>query len=155
METTLIIKNLNMKSALIFGAALFLATGCKTKSPMKLASPAIEETYWKLVEVNGNPVSLPSDAKTIYLVLKKEGGRAQGFGGCNGFGGSYELLSGNRIRFSQVISTMMACDHLDIENQFLKVLQTADNYNLVENQLVLNRARMAPLARFEAVKSID
>jgi hypothetical protein len=33
----------------------------------------------------------------------------------------------------------------------MKALNTADNYNVDGQKLVLNRARMAPLARFEAV----
>ena len=38
---------------------------------------------------------------------------------------------------------------MSIETEIISVLQIADNYNLNENQLVLNRARTAPLARFE------
>jgi len=46
----------------------------------------------------------------------------------------------------------MACPDMTIEQGFLKAINSADNYNLVDGQkLVLNRARMAPLARFEAV----
>jgi hypothetical protein len=45
----------------------------------------------------------------------------------------------------------MACPELDIENELIKALETADNYNYANDKLVLNKARMAPLARFEAV----
>jgi len=39
---------------------------------------------------------------------------------------------------------------MEIESQFLKVLTMADNYNIVD-LVVLNKARMAPLARFKTV----
>jgi len=118
-------------------------------------NPTLEETYWKLVELNGQAVTAkPATGKDIYFILRKDGNKVQGFAGCNGFGGTYELKEGDRIRFSQMISTMMACDVLETENKLMKVFEMADNYNLVDNRLMLNKARMAPLARFEAVKSV-
>ncbi|MFN3640898.1 MAG: META domain-containing protein, partial [Flavobacterium sp.] len=57
-----------------------------------------------------------------------------------------------RIKFSKVASTMMACDDMDTEQEFAKVLETVDNYSLADGKLSLNKARMAPLARFEAIK---
>jgi heat shock protein HslJ len=65
-------------------------------------------------------------------------------------GGHYELKEGNRIRFYNVITTKMAClNSMDLENRFLQVINIADNYNLNGNTLTLNKARMAPLARFK------
>ena len=43
---------------------------------------------------------------------------------------------------------------MDVENAFHEALRTADNYSLDGDRLTLNRARMAPLARFEAVKKV-
>jgi heat shock protein HslJ len=40
---------------------------------------------------------------------------------------------------------------MELETQFLKVLEMADNYTIAGDNLVLNRARMAPLARFKSV----
>ena len=53
-----------------------------------------------------------------------------------------------RIKFNQGMSTMMACEDLDIENQFTKAVLAADNYSVNGNTLTLNKARMAPLAKF-------
>lgn len=75
--------------------------------------------------------------------------RAAGNSGCNSFTGSYELKDGSRIRFSQMASTKMACMDMTIEQEFLNILQSADSYWFDGATLVLNRARMAPLARFE------
>lgn len=111
----------------------------------------VMEKYWKLVELNGQPV--PTLEREPYLILKAEDGRVNGFGGCNGFTGSYELdETTSRIRFDQIASTMMACTSgMDVEKAFHELLRTVDNYSLNGEHLTLNRTRMAPLARFEAV----
>jgi heat shock protein HslJ len=45
----------------------------------------------------------------------------------------------------------MACDDMTIESEFMKAISEADNYFVDEQNLVLNKAKMAPLARFEVV----
>lgn len=115
-------------------------------------SYAIQEKYWKLTELYGKPVTMDSTfRKEPHIIFKNAENRFNGHGGCNGFSGTYELRSGNRISISNAISTQMACPNLEIETQFLKALQTADNFNVVGDELVLNKARMAPLARFKTV----
>jgi heat shock protein HslJ len=115
------------------------------------ARPApLTETTWRLVELSGEPVAAADGARSPYLLLQAEGGRFQGFGGCNSFSGSYALEEGGRIRFTDVAATMMACPDMETESQLFKALETADNYALTDRGLSLNRARMAPLARFEA-----
>lgn len=111
----------------------------------------ITEKYWKLVELNGRPV--PALEREPYIILRAEDARLHGFGGCNGFTGAYELDAANsRIRFRDIAATMMACaSGMEIESAFHEVLKKADNYSLDGDRLTLNRARMAPLARFEAV----
>lgn len=111
----------------------------------------VTEKYWKLVELNGRPV--PALEREPHLILKAEDGRVNGFGGCNAFTGSYMLDEAtSRIRFGHIASTMMACPSgMEVEKAFHQVLRSADNYSLNGDRLTLNRARMAPLAHFEAV----
>ncbi|HTN20363.1 MAG TPA: copper resistance protein NlpE N-terminal domain-containing protein [Pelobium sp.] len=114
-------------------------------------NPIIEK-YWKLVEINGRPVAPPAEGeREAHLILKSLDKRITGNGGCNGFGGTYELLPGNRIHFSQILHTMMACPNLDAENELFKVLEKADNYSYNADTLSLNKAKIAPLAKFVAV----
>lgn len=133
----------------------FLMTGCQILSrdnpePADTANSPVEK-YWKLVELYGQPV--PVLKKEPYLILKAEGNRVNGFGGCNGFNGSYQIdESLARISFGQLASTRMACPgSMDTEQALLKALGSADNYSMDDRYLTLNRARMAPLARFEVV----
>lgn len=112
---------------------------------------SITEKYWKLVELHGKPV--PALDREPHFILSAQDNRISGYAGCNGFGGSYTLdEKTSRIRFGQMASTMMACDKgMDVERGFHDVLRQADNYSLNGDSMTLNRGRMAPLARFEAV----
>jgi heat shock protein HslJ len=113
----------------------------------------ITNKHWKLVELNGNPVSFPESAEVAFILLNPDG-TVSGNLGCNSFFGSYTLQEGSRITFSQLVNTQKMCfdeSIMSIEAEMIRVLQNADNYNLNGKQLVLNRARMAPLARFECL----
>ena len=110
------------------------------------------ETYWKLTELMGKPVPPPAEnTRESRIILKKQDNRIQAFAGCNQIMGSYTLKEGNRIRFENVGSTLMACPDMKLENEFKKVLSTVDNYAIKGDTLSLNKARMAPLAKFHAV----
>jgi heat shock protein HslJ len=109
------------------------------------------EKYWKLTELFGEPVITPEGGKEAHMILKAEGNLVNGNSGCNTFNGSYTLKPGNRIRFSQMVSTMMMCLNMETEKKMSEVLEMTDNYVLNGDTLILNKARMAPLARFEAV----
>ena len=85
-------------------------TGDEAKTSETVMNTELLETYWKVVEINGQAVvNPPANQKEAHIILTKEGNRLQGSGGCNNLMGSYELMEGNRIKFSGVASTMMAC----------------------------------------------
>lgn len=110
------------------------------------------DTKWKLIELKGKPVEYKQSEKEIFLQLLSEEKKVYGFSGCNTFRGSYEIKDGSKIKFGPLASTLMACPNMKIETEFLKTLETVDNYNFDGKRLVLNRGRVAPLARFEAMK---
>jgi len=112
--------------------------------------PVITETYWKLIEIRGAPVPT-GNIREPHIILHQQTGRMNGSNGCNNIMGSFELQEPGRIRFGQLAATRMACPDMETEQLLSKVLEAADNFNLVSDTLVLNKARMAPLARFVAV----
>jgi heat shock protein HslJ len=116
------------------------------------ATASVTETYWKLTELMGQAIpALKEGQKEVHIILKKQDTRITGFAGCNRINGGYELKEGNRIKFTGLISTLMACADMKTEQELLKLLPQVDNYSLNGDKLTLNKARMAPLARFEAV----
>ncbi len=119
----------------------------------KLVTDAtLSNTYWKLTELNGQVVIVDTTrTREPHMIIQTQDSTIKGHGGCNGFGGHVEWKEPNRIKFSKLISTMMACEKMETESLFFKALETADNYYIVGDTLILNKARMAPLARFQAV----
>ncbi|NQX40805.1 Heat shock protein HslJ [Pedobacter steynii] len=115
-------------------------------------SNVITDRRWKLVELAGKPVADKVNGKEPFLLLQKSDSRYSASGGCNGIGGEFTLENNGRIKFAQGMSTMMACENMEVEQELSKALITADNYSLSGDNLSLNKARMAPLARFKAVK---
>ena len=112
---------------------------------------ALVEKYWKLIELNGNPLVVnDSNAKEAHIILKSEGNRFNGHAGCNRITGSYQTKKSGGITFSQTVATRMMCLNMDTETQFLKVLETADSYTVQKDTLVLSKGK-APLARFVVV----
>ncbi|MHB1168648.1 MAG: copper resistance protein NlpE N-terminal domain-containing protein [Longimicrobiales bacterium] len=113
--------------------------------------PAIEDRQWQLVELRGQPVQPGQEGQDVVLTLRAEDSTAFGNASCNNFTGGYAIKAGQQIRFARNMAvTMKACPDMSTEAAFLEVLEMADNYTLGEDGVLsLNRARMAPLARFE------
>lgn len=119
---------------------------------LKKADGRITDIYWKLIEINGQSIEAVKLMREPYLRLNTADNRAEANGGCNGMGGTYELNDDNwRLSFSQFMSTQMACENMDIEQQLADVIQRTDSYAVANDTLQLFRARMAPLAKFKAV----
>lgn len=112
----------------------------------------ITEKYWKLIEVNGQPVvALPNQRKEAHFILKVKDSMINAHGGCNAIVGFYQVTEGSRIRFFKVAASMADCNDMEVERNFIKTLETADNYSVKDDTLSLNKARMAPLAKFKLV----
>lgn len=116
------------------------------------SNASLTETYWKLIELNGQAIPAISDTlKELHLILRSEGHTVSGFGGCNGFSGTYEHnADAMRLKFSKMTSTLMACDRIELEQQFTGALEMVENYAIKGDTLSLHKAKMAALARFLA-----
>ncbi|TXD47207.1 META domain-containing protein [Polaribacter sp. IC073] len=113
----------------------------------------IVEKYWKLKTLEGKDIKMADNQeREIFFTLKTDENRVTGFAGCNAISGDYTLEDGNRIRFKNMATTLMACPDVDVnESDFLKIFELTDNYTINNDVLSLNAGRRAPLAVFEAV----
>lgn len=105
---------------------------------------------WVLIELNGRRIPQNDKTPTVSFMTYNHGGG--GFGGCNSFGFTYEWAPQGRIRMSEFISTLLFCEK-SIEDEYLSTLREADSYTISDHILQLNRARRAPLARFQRIQS--
>lgn len=93
---------------------------------------------WILDKIGNRSVQASEFAKGLpELVLNLEGSSISGHDGCNRVNGSMEVM-GNRIRFSSLASTKMACPGNNSANEFIsKMSGKAASYYFKDGFLVL------------------
>ena len=104
--------------------------------------------YWKLIGLNGKPVE-PGE-REAFLKIETEENRVHGNSSCNRFNGKYELLEGNRIKFSPFAMTKMACIGNNIEGEFMQIFEKTTSYSLTSNELIFQDENEKTLAKFES-----
>lgn len=142
-----------MKQLALFGIVTLLLSACAASKSKPAEDQPLEGTYWVLTELNGKEVAPPANgAKPYYIYFNKEKKNVAVSGGCNSIGGGYEVLEGNRIKFGNLRSTMMACPDMTVEEGLKRMAEMVDNYAVQGENLMFAKARMAPVARFKAAK---
>jgi heat shock protein HslJ/uncharacterized lipoprotein NlpE involved in copper resistance len=108
-------------------------------------------TYWKLVRLGDAPVTADAKHREAHLILANDTPRVSGSGPCNQRSGGSEL-DGDRLRFSRLAGTMMACpEGREQEKRFLDAFGQVERYPIRGRHLDVLDARGVAIARFEAV----
>lgn len=111
----------------------------------------LENKKWMLTELMGQKIDPSKEGIPAFVMFQSKQARVSGNNGCNLFSGHYSLKPGYRIEVGQMMNTLMACENMDVATQFMAVLQKSDNYSVVNGVLHLNKAKMAPLAKFTLI----
>lgn len=114
-----------------------------------VSDPRLEDRDWVLKELMGEKVSFKGGKKKVSITFHSELAKITGNNSCNLFTASYELGELNQIKLGHIATTLMACENMEIASKFNEVLEKADNYSINDGILSLNKAKMAPLARFK------
>ena len=133
------------KSGAVGATADTGSTSAKVQAQVKLI-----ESYWKLIELNGNAVETKEGGKEAHIILREEGNRVNGNGGCNNLMGTYSI-DGEKIKFSQMAMSMMACAGMDKESEFTQALGKVEKYTLTGKNLIFFDVDSKSLAKFEVV----
>lgn len=113
----------------------------------------LKNSKWRLIKLNGKNIVENENSKRNFGIIFTTEGIFSAFVGCNSISGNYEIKEDkNRIIFSKIITTMMACEEMNTEQELLSILDITDNYNFDGKTLKLNKARMSHLAEFELIK---
>ncbi|WP_233209660.1 META domain-containing protein [Flavobacterium sp. 9] len=93
---------------------------------------------WVLEELNGKKVALTDFQRELPRIeIHAADNKFMGFGGCNSIGGTI-FYEKDLLRFSNVISTLMACAPGNKEGEFVTALQSTTTYNIGNNRLTLS-----------------
>jgi heat shock protein HslJ len=108
-------------------------------------------TYWKLVELDGAPVTVASGQREPHLVLQLQENRVVGSGGCNRLSGTY-AVHGDFVEFRNVAATEKACaGGMAQEAAFLRTLGQVSWWRVRGDRLALLDGANAMLLVFVAV----
>jgi putative lipoprotein len=112
---------------------------------------ALRNSYWKLTRLGESPVQVGEGQREPHLILAEGKTRVSGSGGCNRFTGGF-TLKGDKLRFSRMASTMMACvDGMEQEGRFFRELARVAHYRIAAEQLELLDDSGATVMQFTAV----
>ena len=120
-------------SVTALGFAVLVLSGCHgIGGPV---SDSLDGTSWLVVSLEDK-----ASLSGIEMTAVFDTGKLHGFSGCNQFGGSYTVI-GDRIRISELQSTLMAClspqGAMDQEQKYMTLLSASDSYQLMDGHLRL------------------
>ncbi len=102
--------------------------------PNETCTPSVHAelpgTYWRLDQLQGNPVKTPEGMKEAHMILAGDEARVHGNAGCNNFFGRFTTAE-DTLTFSALGSNMMACpEAMDTEQTFLTALGNTTHYKI-------------------------
>lgn len=126
---------------IIFISFLILLTGCSANKKQVEDLNEVGKEYqlrktWILSELDGKPPSLEEFQNDLpWMELKVDATVFNGYAGCNVMSGRL-LATSTTIKFENIITTMMACQGGG-EQKFLRVIESADSWDIVNGILYL------------------
>lgn len=134
--------------------------GCSSSSKneeVKIGDMYKARAKWTLYNIGGKNVDSTQYTNGLpWMSIMVDALSFNGSTGCNSMSGDVSV-SGDKINFSRVVTTRMACEKGD-EAGFLKAINTADNYTIENNMLYLKSGSIV-LAVFkktgEVIKNED
>ncbi len=135
---------------IILPLLVFALLQCKS-TEKNVSTATLENTYWRLAEMNGKPVITPTDAKEVHMILTSIDSekRVKGFAGCNNIGGSF-TLDGNKISFITISTKMFCQDRMEVEDFLTNALSKAETYSITGEELSLYQGE-TKLITFQSV----
>jgi heat shock protein HslJ len=136
--------------ALAIACGACASAGADTIEGATAGPPPLRGTWWKLAQLGEAPVEPVGPQAEPHLVFARDALQVSGSGGCNRVAGAFEL-DGEKLRFGDLASTMMACERgMEQEQRFLQALQRVARYRIGGTRLELLDAQGALIAGLEA-----
>ena len=124
------------KTLLLLTLAVLILSACTTPRNSLVGT-------WKLTAYGPKATPTPAVTDAEATLTFDKDGNVFGSGGCNSLGGTYKV-DGNEITFSEITSTLMACEdeRMTQEGVVTLVLSGTATYEIKDNMLTLTREDM-------------
>lgn len=130
----------------LFLASLFI-NGCSSSKNTGMQGD-LKGTEWVLFEMDGVKYE-PASGKEITIKFDDTKMNAGGKSSCNTYGAGY-MKSENKLSFTGIFSTKMACDDMDAEMKYLRVLPKTFAFQTSGNLLYFFDSGGMVIMRFKA-----
>lgn len=109
----------------------------------------LDSNKWRLTKIYTTDSVMLVPGTKAFFHFNIAGGKINGNGGCNSFGGKV-TVDGNNLKLGNIFSTKMYCNEIQpVENEFFSQLQKVTRYEIKGKKLILFNADDAVL-EFEA-----
>lgn len=132
-----------MKNILLLLCIFVGGSGCNSSKSMA----KLNGVKWVLQSLNGENIKLSDQNSEMFIQFDEAEKRVNGRAACNRFFGNYEMER-NKLKFSPMGATRMACPDLQIENRFFEMLETVDSFTIKDNVLTF-LSKDKPVAVFK------
>lgn len=118
---------------------LLLITSCKTGKDATSSQhiDMLTATSWQLTELNGKALDTANFGNGAPTATFSTDHKITGKGGCNGYGGSYNLNNEDGMNISEVFSTKMWCENAKGESVYFQVLESVTSAKIEKDKLTL------------------
>jgi heat shock protein HslJ len=109
----------------------------QTGRDLSTGQRVLANTEWHLVSFGSVGAEVPVISRSPITLKFESDGHVNGSGGCNSYRGSYRV-QGDRLTFSQILSTKRACIDANAnrqEAQYFSALQSANRFRLSSGEL--------------------
>ena len=129
-----------MNKKLLVGMLMMMALAVLLIGCGQAGAPtSLEGTSWVLTSLNGSSPIAGSE-----ITLAFQGGQGTGSAGCNSYFGSYTVEGADKLTFSAIASTEMACLEpeglMEQETEYLDTLRAATGFRLSDGKLEIPSA---------------
>lgn len=145
-----------MKSnILLVSFTLSLLTSCsllQNNAQLNTSSASDLNAKWHIISIENKAIDKKVNGKEplfSFDLAKKE---YSAITGCNNLMGAFELKSANKIKFERGISTMMACDNMEVEQGLSKILPLVTKYTISNDTLSFVDSKKNIKAQFKLKK---
>lgn len=134
----------------VFAAlATFICSACASSNKTAANNDADLFRTWQLIELDGQAIDTTKLNRPAQLTFEQADQRVFGSAGCNSMTGKYTLEAPDKLSFSPMAATKMACPDMSVEMKFQEIIGKVNTWSITEGFLVLSQDD-TPLAKFAA-----